>query len=306
MNHRSLLLPLLFAPLLLSAQALLVLPGTDDPGALVFNEKFIARNGITAIQGQRMIKRDNEPMREQREKHLYRFDASGRTTYANHSYGNPGTGRDTASVRFTYDAQGHTTRRLRNDLGGHFAYDMQLDDQGRVVRETYSRIENLGTDRYDLVPGTVTAISDEHYRYETVNDSVYKRIYTNDLGLPFREQVFSKDKLGYLRSIEDRYLISNRRSRITFRYDDKGRLAERVEQPDLAEARTTRRVWRYDAAGNVIEGELWHDQRQVEREEYLYEANTMLLTARLTKDLSTGTIHVIKFTTERGNVAQRP
>ncbi len=138
-------------------------------------------------------------------------------------------------MRFTYDAQGRAIRRLRNDLAGHFAYDIATGRPGRVMRETYVRIENLGTDRYNLVPGKVTAISDEHYRYETVNDSVYKRIYTNDLGLPFREQVFSKDKLGYLLSIEDRYLISNRRSRITFRYDEKGRLVERIEQPDLAE-----------------------------------------------------------------------
>lgn len=302
-THIALLL--LCAPLLMQAQTLLVLPGTDDPGALHFNEKFIARNGITAIVGQRMVKRDNEPMREQREKHLYRFDALGRTTYANHSFGQPGTGRDTASVLFNYDADGRLTRRLRNDLGGHFAYDQQFDPEGRLVRETYSRIENLGTDRYHLVPGTVTAISDEHYRYVTVNDTVWKRVYTNDLGLPFREQTYTKDRLGYLRSIEDRYLISNRRSRITFTYDDKGRLAERVEQPDLAEKRTMRRTWRYDEAGNVVAGELWHDDRQVERDEYLYDAATMLLTARLTKDMASGTIHVIKFTTERGSVAQQ-
>ncbi len=38
---------------------------------------------------------------------------------------------------------------------------------------------------------------------------------------------------------------------------------------------------------------------QVDRDEYLYEANTMLLTARLTKDLQSGVIHVVRFTTER-------
>ncbi|MBK9627653.1 MAG: hypothetical protein IPO56_08095 [Flavobacteriales bacterium] len=60
-----------------------------------------------------------------------------------------------------------------------------------------------------------------------------------------------------------------------------------------------KRVWRYDAAGNVMEGALWHDDRQQERDEYLYDAHTMELKARLTKDLDTGVIHVVRFTTER-------
>lgn len=298
MNMRAFALIALALPLLMEAQALLVLPGTEDPGILHFNERFIARNRIAAIHGQRMVKRDNEPMREQREKHLYRFDEQGRTIYSNHSFGQPGTGRDTASVTFSYDARGRVDRRLRNDLSGHFAYDLELDDQGRVLRETYARIENLGTDRYHLVPGAVTEISDEHYRYESVNDTVLKQLYTNNLGLPFREQVYTRNKLGYLQQIEDRYLISNRRSRITFTYDEKGRLAERIEQPDLNEPRTTRHVWRYDAAGNVLEGELWHDDRQITRDEYLYEAGTMQLHAKLSKDMATGTIHVVRFRTE--------
>jgi len=281
------------------AQALLVLPGTGPSHELQFNPLFIQRNNIASITGQRLVKRDGEPMREQKERYLYRFNPSGLPVYTNHSYGKPGTGTDTASTTFTYDTAGRVRRRLRNDLNGHFAYDIELDDQGRPIRETYTRIENLGTDRYQLIPGQVTEISDEHFRYEMVNDTVTRKLFTNNHGLPFREQVTTSDKLGYVRRIEDRYLISNRRSRISFNYDEKGRVVERVDQPDLDKPHTTRRTWGYDAAGNVIEGMLWHDDRAMEREEYLYDANTMWLTARLTKDLTVGVIHVVRFTTER-------
>lgn len=294
-----LLLLLLTCSLHGKAQALLVLPGTGPSNELQFNPLFIQRNNIASITGQRMVKRDGEPMREQKERYLYRFNPSGLPVYANHSYGKPGTGTDTASTIYTYDTAGRVRRRLRNDLNGHFAYDVELDDQGRPIRETYTRIENLGTDRYQLIPGQVTEISDEHFRYEMVNDTVTRKLFTNNHGLPFREQVTTTDKLGYVRRIEDRYLISNRRSRVSFNYDEKGRLVERVDQPDLDKAHTTKRTWGYDAAGNVIEGMLWHDDRAMEREEYLYDANTMWLTARLTKDLTVGVIHVVRFTTER-------
>ncbi|HQV74738.1 MAG TPA: hypothetical protein PLE78_04560 [Flavobacteriales bacterium] len=283
----------------LRAQAVLILADATDQNELHFDPKFIARNRITAIIGQRLVKRDNQPMREEREKHIYRFNTNGETVYSNHSFGQPGSGRDTASTTYTFDTGGLVKSRLRNDLSGHFAYALERDEKDRVVRETYTRVENLGTDRYNLIPGAITEISDEHFRYETVNDTTERKLYTNNHGLPFREQLFTKDHNGYLRSIEDRYLISNRRSRITFNYDEKGRLAERLEQPDLEKQRTTKRTWNYDTAGNVMEGTYWHDDRQQEREEYLYDEHTMTLKARLTKDMETGVIRVVRFTTER-------
>lgn len=281
------------------AQALLILPEAGTSHDLHFNPLFIQRNNIISITGQRMVKRDGQPMREQNEKYLYRFNPSGLPVYTNNSYGRPGSGSDTASTTYTYDTAGRVYRRLRNDLNGHFAYDIQLDDKGRTVRETYTRVENLGTDRYNLIAGQVTEISDEHFRYEAVNDSTTKKLFTNNHGLPFREQVTTTDKLGYVKRIEDRYLVSNRRSRVSFRYDDKGRLTERVEQADLDRPQTVKRTWIYDAAGNVVEGTLWHDDRAMERDEYLYDGNTMQLTARLTKDLHMGVIHVVRFSTER-------
>ena len=166
------------------AQVLLIQPGTDDPGELRFNPQFIARNRIASMVGEQSVKRDNRPMLARPEKHVYRFDEQGRTIYANHSFGQPGSGRDTASTLYTFNEQGALTRRLRNDLSGYFGYDVVRDEQGRPIRETFSRIENLSTDRYELKPGVVTEISDEHFRYETVNDTVWKRVYINSLGLP--------------------------------------------------------------------------------------------------------------------------
>jgi hypothetical protein len=279
------------------AQMVQVLPGTDDPTELRFNAAFIARNGIASVSGERSVKRDNKPMQPQSERHHYHFDDGGRTVHANHSYGMPGTGRDTTSTSVTYDAEGRERERLRNDLSGHFLLSIERDGQGRPVRQTYSRVANLNSDRYRLQPGTVTAISDEHYRHEQLNDSTARQLFLNELGLAYREQLRFTDARGYLRRIEDRYLVSNRSSRITFAYDENGRLAERVEQPDMASARTTRRTWSYDRAGNVLSGQLWHDGVQVQQEEYLYEETTMFLKARLTRDLQSGVIHVVRYTT---------
>ena len=282
-----------------TAQMLSVIPTVEDPTQLHFDPAFIQRNGIISITGRKLVKRDNEPMREQKEVHLFRFDAQGRMMYSNNSYGRPGSGRDTASVTFAFDGHGAVVREAHNDLNGHFTFDLQRDTAGRVVRKTYSRIENLSNDRYALVPGLRTEISDERYSHQVLNDTARRITHLNNIGLPWREQTWSRDRWGYLRAIEDRYLVSGRYGRITFRYDEKGRLAERIEQPDLASAATTKHTWRYDPAGNVTLCDAWRDEAQVSHEEYVYEEGSMLLKATVRKQFDTGLIHIVRYTTER-------
>jgi hypothetical protein len=284
---------------ILAAQNLLVLPGASDPDELVFNPAFVQRNGVEEVEGLPMVKRDNEPMRERKEKHLFRFDPEGHTVYSNNSFGQPGSGRDTASITYTYDAHGRIVEELHNDLGGHFMLSRALDDSGRVTRETYARVENLGTGRYRFIPGQRTEISDESFRYETINDTAWKRVFMNSAGLPYREQVWSRDQWGYLRAIEDRWLVTGRMGRITFRYDEKGHLAERIEQPDLAASATTKHIWRFDDRGNVTLCDRWKNDVQVEHREYLYEDGTMLLKATVSKQLDTGLIHIVRYNTRR-------
>jgi hypothetical protein len=298
MRPTTLLIGLL-AAVQVQAQQLLVPATADEPEELTFNAAYIARQGIRSISGKQMVKREGKPMQEKSEKHLYRFDASGRLIYSNTSFGRPGTGLDTASIGYFYDAKGRLVQRLRNDLSGHFAYEITCDSLGRTVRQAYVRIENLGADRYHLVPGNRSVISDEQMRWRTINDTASSCTWLNELGLPYREQVHQWDRLGYLRTIDDRFLVTGRRGRITFRYDEKGRLAERIDQPDLRQPGTDKRTWRYDAVGNVLYGEHWHDDRLRSHDEYLYDEETMWLKAVLTKEEETNLIHVIRYTTER-------
>ena len=281
------------------SQVLVVEPGIDDPMILHFNTAFIQRNNIASISGQASVKRDGEPMRDKSARSYYRFDLNGCTAFTNNSFGKPGSGRDTASVAWTHDAQGRAIEQLRNDLNGHFALRDSLNAIGRVVKQVYVRIENLSGDRYDLHRGRETIISEERFSYETVHDTVLLKTWSNDRGLPYREQLYHTDEWGYLRAIDDHYLITGRRGRVTFRYAEKGRLAERIEQTDLSNPTTTKHVWRYDVAGNVITCDQSRNEKPIRHIEYLYEDGSMFLKATLAKDQETGLIHIMRYTTER-------
>ena len=293
------ILCLLIAGPVMHAQVLSIVPGSGDPMDLTFNEALMRRNGISGITGQMSVKRDGQPMRERGERNMYRFDARGRLSRQIRSYGRPGSGLDTTSSFITYDSAGHPVEELRCDLHGWFALRDSLDGKGRSVRRTHVRIADQESDRYLLQPGPETIISDERCTYAEVNDTCTRRTWLNERGLPYREEDHRRDRLGYLRSIEHHNLITGRRGNILFRYDEKGRLSERIERPDLANGDNTRQDLRYDAAGNVTSCDVWRNGKQTLHAEYLYEEGSLLLKAIISKDLETGLINVMRYTTER-------
>lgn len=293
------MLAALAAQLPLAAQMLVVEPGAEDPQLLRFNAGFIARNGVTSVSGRTWVKRDGRPMQALDRFHLYRFGTDGRLGYANNSFGHPGSGFDTASVMYSYDAAGRLLQELHNDLHGYFALRKGYDAEGRVEREEHVRLENLGKDRYRFVEGTSTMVSDEQLQYRTLNDTAWIRTRLNDRGRPFEEETFTYDALGYLRQIARRNLITRRRGQITFTYDANGRLAERREQPDLGAERWTTFTWTYDAAGNPLTRDLFHNGTLAQHGEFLYAEGTLFLKAVITHNAGTGLIEIVRYETTR-------
>lgn len=294
-----LLLAACMAQFPLAAQMLLVEPAAEDPRPVQFNPVFIARNGVKAVSGRSFVKRDGRPMHAQDRFHLYRFGQDGRLGYANNSFGHPGTGFDTASVMYSYDADGRLLQELHNDLHGYFALRKGYDGEGRVVHEAHVRLENLGTDRYRFVEGRATVVSDERLEYSVVNDTTWRRTRLNDRGRPYEEETFSRDALGYLRRIERRNLITQRRGRIAFQYDAQGRLAERHDQPDLGSENQTTWKWTYDKAGNPLTYDVLQNGVATRHTEFLYAEDTLFLKALITRQEDSGVIDVIRYTTER-------
>lgn len=278
----------------LSAQTLLV-PATGSPQQPHFNPAFMARNGVAEIKGQLHVKRENEPIKPRNEHYLYRFSNDGRVLYSNNSFGMPGSGRDTASVQYRYNEQGHLVERTRLDLSGHYSEEVTTDSAGRPLREMHVRIENLGTDRYNLVPGARTEVSDERYTHDRLNDTTLRTVTLNSLGLPYKERLHISDRHGYLLRIDDRYIVTGRMGRTTFTYNEKGLLASRTEQSDLSDPRTLRYTYTYDVGNDLLSMDTWHSEKLVTKEEYVYAEGSHHLKAKLTKDMATGTIRVVRY-----------
>lgn len=268
-------------------QVLLIDPN-GDPGELRFDPVFIQRNHLRTITGDASVKREAQPVRPKDEHYIYRFDANGRLIHHNAAY-KRSWGSDSLAVDLLRDGNGNVLEERRTDVVGRFALRDSLDDHGRPLRRTHVRLTGE--------PPTLTEviISDERYAYVQESDSVMRRTWFNERGLPYREQRTFHDAWGYQRRIEDRNLITGKRGSITFRYSEKGRLAERIEITDLASPNSLKHIWRYDQAGNVTLCDVHRNGVHTRHTEYLYEQGNLYLKAVISKDLETGLIHIVRF-----------
>jgi len=289
----------LTSTVLANAQMLLVEPGADDPMLLHFNPEFIARNSVKSVSGQVWTKQEGRPMVPLDRFFSYAFGDGGRLGSSNSTIGKPGSGGDTASVMYSYDGSGHLLQELHNDVNGFYALRTEYDPVGRPIHVTNVRLENLSGDRSRFVEGNSTIISDERYQYITLNDTMWRKTFLNDRGRPYQEETYTKDKLGYLRSIEAHNLITQRRGRTAFNYDAKGRLAQRMEQTDLGTPANTTWEWTYDMAGNPLARDLSRNGVLMRHSEFLYAEGTLFLKAVLTKNNETGLIEVVRYETAR-------
>ncbi|MBK8582112.1 MAG: hypothetical protein IPL86_09830 [Flavobacteriales bacterium] len=287
-----------FGPLV-KAQMLLVEASAERPTALTFNPDFISRNGIKSVKGQDWTKRDGRPMVARNRYYLYRFGERGLMEYANNSFGSPGSGVDTASVMYTNGSDGKLLEELHNDPNGWYAIRNEYDIGGKPVRAMHVRIENLSSDRYRLEPGTNTVVSDETFEYTAINDTSWRKTFLNDRGRPYREETYKYDRLGYLRVVEDRNLITQRMGQTTFIYDPNGRLGERTDVSDLGNPHPDTWRWTYDKAGNPLTRDVLRDGRPVRHSEYVYAEGTLFLKAIITKDMETGLIEIVRYDTFR-------
>ncbi len=174
-----LLLVLGSAPLV--AQTLVVSPSLEVPDLPEFNTVFIARNGITSITGVRMLKRDGEPMREESERHAYRFDTQGRTIYGNHSYGRPGSGRDTVSKVWQSTGKARQTQKLHKWCGATVRLYPEHDaDASRGARDLPPHCTTGGYgSRRDTPDASRTGVTSN--THTTMNDTTCRRKHWQQL-----------------------------------------------------------------------------------------------------------------------------
>lgn len=272
----------------------LVLTLTDSFGQLIslpegkshqptskFNPAFIAANRISEIEITDELKPDGEKIKRTGRKRVYKFNSSGRTV----SIQEITKSRDTLLTIFEY-TEGRLSCEVKNDAAGLFSYCYTYGKDGLPYSLKYSR---LGGYSRTSAPTQISTETFEHKAYETQLHSTQ----FNTSGRPFKKEIRYYDDNGYLMKFVSDFVMTSRREEEKYRYNEHGMLsAKEISRHNEAFSR----YYEYDEVGNLLAEELHKGGTKVERQEYVYRGEDMLLQAELTRDEIKQAIRIQSYT----------
>jgi YD repeat-containing protein len=258
-----------------------------------FNQKFIKKNGITTIRSTILSKREMKPIIETPLWQQFDFDKYGRVERMMETYFN-GSDIDTSLVQFKY-AGDHLIKKRLSDSKGFYSYSYQYDDQHNLEKMIYSREVNANPEAHNFVLGQLIEVYKERYENSKISDKKTKRIIYNSDDKPYLQELTEYDEYGNKKKELSTLVVTKKGSNVTYSYDAYHRPVEKLEINNLFGKSETRYEYKYDEAGNLLSEKKYEDGAHKTTREFMYDGR-MLLSARLTKDESTGTIQIVKYT----------
>jgi YD repeat-containing protein len=258
---------------------------TDRP---FFSIDFIRSNKIKELKGTFTYKKPGEVMRATTYEYVYSFDVNGRLISTFETRKDDGT-KDTTGNIYTYDANGRLSEHKIGDGKGYSVTLYDFDEQGRIVRETYSREyrDTLGVWRR-------TEMNSETMRYAE-GERQQKRTVYNSYGLPYMEEFTYSNELGYIVKKEQRLLMTGGVSTMTYSYNDKGLLSSLVTQVYGEETPSEELHFTYDQNGNLEERRVYREGKYITEFEIIYNEKSRLLKYVITRDVKSDFLMILGF-----------
>ena len=261
---------------------LITLPqGKDFEPESKFDPEFIAANKIAEIEILDEIKPDGEKIKRTGRKVVYKFNSKGRTV----SIQEITKSRDTLLTIFEY-AEGRLSCEVKNDRAGLFSYCYTYDNTGRPNSLKYSRLGKKNPE------GQRTQISTETFEHK-VYDTQLQTTQFNTSGRPYRKEIRYYDEDGYFLKYVSDFVMTSRREEEKYSYDSHGLLSvKEIKRPNEEFSRH----YEYDEVGNLLAEETHKSGTKIDRREYVYRGEDMLIQAELTRDEIKQAIRIQSYT----------
>ena len=258
---------------------------TDKP---FFNEEFVKRNRLKRLIGTYTYKNDGAAMRETQFVHVYEFDREGRLVSTYETRTDDGT-QDTAWNIYGYDEYGFLGTYRKTDEDGFTTIRYTNDSIGRVIKEEYFReIDSNG-----IIVRTL-AFNEERIDYQEFDNQLKSTRY-NNYNLPYLDEFWNYNDLGYLISREEQIKMTSSVYTFTHEYNDKGKLSAIKKTSNRVEGILEEITFKYDELGNLLEKRIYRNGEFTTDIQIIYNSQTKLLSAVLTKQVSTGFMTIVRF-----------
>jgi hypothetical protein len=258
---------------------------TDKP---FFSQQFIKANKIKALNGQFTYKKSGDVMRSTNFKYVYQFDSLGRLVTTFETRKDDGS-KDTTWNKYGYSQDNLLVEHKKGDGKGFTSTEYEYDEKNRIISESFVReyIDSFGVNQR-------TILNSESMKYEDFEQQTKKTIY-NSYGLPYLQEFFYYNELGYLIERVQRIMMTSSTTTYKYDYSNKGLIASiKVFEVDTTSpVEETKFV--YDDNGGLLDKHYYRNGVYLTEVEMLYNDKSKLLTYVLTRDVSTNFIMILGF-----------
>ncbi len=260
---------------------------TDKP---FFNETFVKENKLKRLEGYFVYKKQGELMRDTKYKYSYEFDREGHLISTFETRKDDGT-KDTTWNQYEYDALNNLIVHRKTDSEGFTSVHYDYDSLGRVIYEEYTR--DYIDSSSNMISRSLT-FNQERSTYADF-DKQTKRTRYNNYDLPYLDEFFNYNELGYLVERTERIKMTSTIYTYSYEYNEQGKLAAIRKASNRQEGYMEEMLFKYDELGNLIEKHLYKNGVFTTDIQIIYNSKSRLLATVITRQVSTGFMMILRF-----------
>lgn len=264
---------------------------TDEP---FFNQTFIKANKVKSITGSISSKKVRDIIRTKGLDYYYEFNDDGTLLMQLASHYSKGL-KDSSIITYCYNEHGNVSIKRKSDSYGYYSHHYKYDDNSNVILQTYCRDENRFECKSKFELKKQYTIVADSFSYEKLGNNHVKKKFFNNSGKVFKEQMNYYNEQGYLVEEYTKFLIGNKKKKLTYEYDEHGRLHKKHTFVNIAKDKKITEEYSYDDIGNVLDIKIYENDFYKTRKQFLYNNKTMLLNAQIIQDIQSEFLTIIQY-----------
>lgn len=222
-------------------------------------------------------------------KYVYEFDLNGNLISTYETRADDGT-KDTVWNIYNYNELNQLIAHRKSDLQGYNTVYYTYDSLGRVLTEEYKR--EIDTTNHVIIQSLVFNL--ERFEYRDF-DRQMKRTRYNNYNLPYLDEMYNYNELGYLVEHIERVKMTSTVYTYHYEYNEKGLLSAIRKSSNQQDGYLEEYVFKYDDLGNLIEKHIYRNGIYTTEIQIIYSEKTKLLAYVLTRQVSTDFILILGF-----------
>lgn len=264
---------------------------TDHP---FFNTSFIKSNKVKSIKGSISSKKVRDIIRTKGLDYYYEFNDDGTLLMQLSSHYSKGL-KDSSIVTYCYDEKSNISIKRKSDSYGYYSHHYKYDTANNVILQTYCRDENRFECKNKFELKNQYVIVADSFSYIKIDETQLKKIFYNGNGKVFKHQINYYNEHGYLTEEYTKFIIGNKKKKITYEYDEMGRIMKKHLFTNIAQNKKATEAYTYDEIGNILDIKKYDNEKHTSTKQFLYDKKTMLLTAQIIQDIETGFLRIIQY-----------